>query len=514
MKSLLSSKLICSICILIIGGSIDLNAQVSDLQNWLSIPFEERPPLETQPFARQPISRIQSDSAAQLLYIDHQARIEAEYGNQWDNRILMLNKFEMPFYYQVFGDQPADGRSLFISLHGGGGTTATVNDQQYQNQQHLYDAVMNSLEGVYLAPRAPTNTWNMWHQGHIDALFNLLIQLAVIKENVNPNKVYLLGYSAGGDGVYQLAPRMADRWAAASMMAGHPNDASPLGLRNTPFAIHVGALDDAYNRNGIAEQWGAMLDSLQNVDHDGYIHDVKLHAGLGHWMNLEDAVALPWMKNYSRNPIPQKLVWKQNSTHHSEFYWLKTPAHLIETNGEIRARYEPSLNTINILENYSDTIQLYVHDDMLDLDQPVNIQYQGTSIFTGQLHRSTLNVYETMSEKGDPNQTFATVLSVIQNQNVVEENIDLAVGIGQVSGQNFIDSLYPIPSDDFLHLNFSSIPLKVVQIVISDIQGRTVKRIETSQKKNKIFVGDLGSGTYMLTVEMEGNKAAYQIVKN
>ena len=37
--------------------------------------------------------------------------------------------------------------------------------------------------------------------------------MAVIKENVNPNKVYLLGYSAGGDGVYQLAPRMANRWA-------------------------------------------------------------------------------------------------------------------------------------------------------------------------------------------------------------------------------------------------------------------------------------------------------------
>ena len=47
-------------------------------------------------------------------------------------------------------------------------------------------------------------------------------QLAVINEDVNPNKVYLLGYSAGGDGVYQLAPRMADRWAAAAMMADSP----------------------------------------------------------------------------------------------------------------------------------------------------------------------------------------------------------------------------------------------------------------------------------------------------
>jgi hypothetical protein len=500
--------------ILIFGWYPDLNAQVSTLQNWLSIPFEVRPPIMSQAFARLTISRVQSDSVIQLLKNDHQSRLEAEYGNQWDNRKLMLNEFQMPFYYQVFGDQPADGRSLFISLHGGGGTTAVVNDQQYQNQQHLYDGIMSSIEGVYLAPRAPTDTWNMWHQGHIDPLFNLLIQLAVIKENVNPNKVYLLGYSAGGDGVYQLAPRMADRWAAASMMAGHPNDASPLGLRNTPFAIHVGALDDAYNRNSIAEQWGHLLDSLQNDDQDGYIHEVQLHAGLGHWMNLEDAVALPWMKNFTRDPVPQKLVWKQNSTHHSEFYWIKTPKNLIETDGEIRASYNPSSNTINILQNYSDTIQLYVHDAMLDLNQPVTIQYQGAPIFAGLLNRSILNVYQTMSEKGDPHHSFATVLSVIQNQNVIEENIDMAVGIGQLSGHSFIDSLYPIPSDDFLHLNFSAIPQKVVQIVIADIQGKTIKKIDTSEKENKIFIGDLASGTYMLTAEMEGKKATYQFLKN
>ena len=41
----------------------------------------------------------------------------------------------------------------------------------------------------------------------------------------------VVGYSAGGDGVYQLAPRMADSWAAAAMMAGHPNGVSPLSLR-------------------------------------------------------------------------------------------------------------------------------------------------------------------------------------------------------------------------------------------------------------------------------------------
>ena len=41
---------------------------------------------------------------------------------------------------------------------------------------------------------------------------------------VNPNKVFMSGYSAGGDGTYHLGPMLADWWAGAAMMAGHPND--------------------------------------------------------------------------------------------------------------------------------------------------------------------------------------------------------------------------------------------------------------------------------------------------
>ena len=111
---------------------------------------------------------------------------------------------------------PAGGRSLFLSLHGGGGAPAEVNDSQWRNQIALAQGY-RPQEGLYVAPRAPTNSWKLWHEDHLDALFDRLIADLVVLENVNPNRVYVLGYSAGGDGVYQLGPRMADRWAAASM---------------------------------------------------------------------------------------------------------------------------------------------------------------------------------------------------------------------------------------------------------------------------------------------------------
>ena len=165
---------------------------------------------------------------------------------------FIVGDHTLKYLRRDFGQAPEGQKSLWISMHGGGGAPARVNDQQWRNQIKLYTLE----EGIYIAPRAPTDTWNLWHQGHIDDLFDRLIETFVATEGVDPNRVYLLGYSAGGDGVYQLAPRMADRFAAASMMAGHPNNANPTSLRNLPFAIFMGGDDGAYNRNTVAQDWG------------------------------------------------------------------------------------------------------------------------------------------------------------------------------------------------------------------------------------------------------------------
>ena len=45
----------------------------------------------------------------------------------------------------------------------------------------------------------------------------------IVYEGVDPNRVYLTGFSAGGDGVYQITARMNDRFAATNMSAGHHN---------------------------------------------------------------------------------------------------------------------------------------------------------------------------------------------------------------------------------------------------------------------------------------------------
>tara|TARA_B110000114_G_scaffold66700_1_gene70759 strand:- start:2715 stop:2942 length:228 start_codon:yes stop_codon:yes gene_type:complete len=69
------------------------------------------------------------EKTTQLLVQDKVEIMKNKYGNDWTQRQINHEGKAMPFYYQIFGDAPSDGRSLFISLHGGGGTTSTINDE-------------------------------------------------------------------------------------------------------------------------------------------------------------------------------------------------------------------------------------------------------------------------------------------------------------------------------------------------------------------------------------------------
>ena len=320
---------------------------------------------------------------------------------EWDAKSIELDGLKMKFEYKTFGDKPADGHSLFISMHGGGGAPARINDRQWRNQIGLYQPA----EGIYLAPRAPTDTWNLWHESHIDRFFARIIEDAVAIEGVDPNRVYLMGYSAGGDGVYQLAPRMADQLAAAAMMAGHPNGVSPLGLRNIGFTLFMGGQDAAYKRNKIAAQWKDKLAKLQADDPGGYVHEVTIYPQSGHWMNRKDAVAVPWMAKFTRNPLPDKVVWRQSGTTHDRFYWLAAEPEDRQADALMIVSRRGNEFTIHETAKIS-TVVIRLNDDMIDFDKPVVVKHSDQSRSFG-VDRSANLIKKTLTERGDVNAVFS-----------------------------------------------------------------------------------------------------------
>ena len=377
------------------------------LQKWLSVPRADRRAVTEQEFAQTALTRSDAAKAQQLLWQDHVTALKKEAASEWENKRIRINKLEMKFDYRIFGAKPRDGWSLYLSLHGGGGAPTPVNDSQWQNQIRLY----KPKEGIYLAPRAPTDTWNLWHQKHIDSFFDRLITTGIVHMDVNPDRVYVMGYSAGGDGVYQLAPRMADRWAAAAMMSGHPNDASPLGLRNIGFTIHAGETDSAYNRNKVAAEWKQKLKTLQQQDLQGYVHEVHIHQGLGHWMNLKDAVAVDWMAGFRRNSLPEKVVWKQDDVTHDRFYWVAVPAGRAKSGSQVIVRRKDQEIQISKVSGL-DTLIFLLNDSMVNLDKVITVRNNEKNIFEGTITRTIATLQRTIAEREDPQLIFSAEVAV------------------------------------------------------------------------------------------------------
>jgi dienelactone hydrolase len=381
------------------------------LTKWLDLPRADRPELAAQPFADEALSKEDAATAQKMLWDDHVSMIKETRQKEWDDKVITIGDKTMKLLEKHFGEKPKDGWNLFISLHGGGSDpTGNVNESQWHNQIKLYQPE-NSL---YICPRAPTNTWDLWHQNHIDGLFDRLIEDAIVLGDVDPNHMYVMGYSAGGDGVYHLATRMTDRWAAAAMMAGHPADVSPLSLRNIGFALHVGGDDAAYDRNKIGAEWKDKLDALQKSDPEGYQHQVEVHPGKPHWMDLEDAVAVPWMEKFTRNPIPDKVVWVQGDKPHDRSYWLATPASAAKKGQQIVATRDGQTITIEKTVKVK-TVTILFSDKMLDLDKPITITMDGKERFKGIVSRSIKELHATLADRGDPDMVFCAAKTVTVN---------------------------------------------------------------------------------------------------
>jgi poly(3-hydroxybutyrate) depolymerase len=388
---------------------------IEELEAWLGLAAASRPALPEQAFAKVPLTKADATEARQLLVTDYTAQLKATRGaevgaTESSAKTLKAGTVSMKYYRAQRGKKPASGWNLFISMHGGGNADAATNDSQWENQIALVDGY-EPKDAIWVAPRAPTNEWNMWFREHLDALFERLIADLVAFEGVDPNHVYLNGYSAGGDGAYQMGPRMADAWAGVGMSAGHPNDASPLSLRNTAFAIHVGGNDSAYDRNLKGAEWGAKLDSLAAADSGGYVHQWQVHAGKPHWMELADAVSIPFMQAHARDPIPKKVVWRQSGTLRARFYWLAVEPADVASGSEITASYSGQTIDLSAVAKVK-RITLRVSDAMLDQDQAVSVKKGSAELFSGIIPRTIAVLYSTLVDRGDPSLTFSGELSV------------------------------------------------------------------------------------------------------
>ena len=336
----------------------------------------------------------------------------------------------------VVGDKPENGYPLYIALHGGGSSdTPDLNDSQWEDMMDYYRESLDC--GVYVAVRGVRDTWDTHFNPESYPLYDRLIQYMILSYDVDPNRVYIEGFSAGGDGVYAITARMADRFAAANMSSGHHNWVNIDNLYNMPIMLQAGEYDEAYDRHKVTAEYGILLDSLQEQFPGHYIHRVLIHYNEGHnyedydpdpipvmrsyraWLEAgdrshvdEDCYPPHWMDQFYRNPLPQSVRWNMGTRAEMRdirsFYYLRAP---YGTTGTVLVSYDRDANRIDITtEALSGDFSMLLNEDMVDFSRPVTVVVDGSEV--SKTVTPSLDVLrETTAERGDPNYQFFAEVS-------------------------------------------------------------------------------------------------------
>ena len=352
-----------------------------------------------------------------------------------ENKAMTFGDATMRYTVEVFGEMPEGGYPLYIAMHGGGsGDTPDLNDSQWEDMQSYYTGGLDC--GVYVAVRGVRDTWDTHFNPESYPLYDRLIEYMILTENVNPNRVYLTGFSAGGDGVYAVGARMADRFAAANMSSGHPNSISMVNYYHLPIQLQAGESDTAYDRHIVTAQYGVLLDELQSEYEDGYEHRTLIHKDRGHnyedydrepvevysdiygylsgegsGTEMVDSYAPDWLDQFTRDPLPAMIRWDLGTRaelRETDFFYYLSADDGAE--GIIQVHHDGNDVTVDT-EDFDGDFRIFFNEDMIDFSEPVHFELPDMGELDVMLVPEEHWLNYTTFDRGDPYFQFEAAVS-------------------------------------------------------------------------------------------------------
>ena len=363
--------------------------------------------------------------------------------NELSSGRITIGDNTLELYFEKIGNPGSNGYPLYIALRGGGIYNPEFAEDQYKYMESSYNLTISS--GIYVAPKGIVAAPEEHNRPEAFPFYDRIIEDAIAFYNVDPNRVYILGFSSGGHGVYAIAPRMADRFAAADASAGYPWDMRVCNLYNLPICVQMGELDTDFDRASSAAWFDGYLEDAQKEYGGGFVHETFIHRGGTHnkewndifndpqdvytgtqvkeWLNdPSKAVSIKhktgtvyWLKQYTRNPYPEKVVWNTDVSarlrESQAFYWLDRDGGL--KHSEIVASYSKEDNSVTIekCDVNQGTLKVYLNPEMLDVYKCVKVNVSGKNYYIWpKVSRQIME--ETLYARGDKNYIFTSEIDI------------------------------------------------------------------------------------------------------
>ncbi len=148
--------------------------------------------------------------------------------------------------------------------------------------------------------------------------YDSLQVLAAMKRNypIDPNRVYLVGSSAGGSGAMHLASCFPDEFAAVIPLIAAGNNYPLVNFSNLPIAFHHG------DRDWVSAICNVRVQT-QRLQALGCPTVLKEYAGVGHGIPGPHEPLMTWLFEQRRDPVPKTIRHDCEAPSLGRSYWLR-----------------------------------------------------------------------------------------------------------------------------------------------------------------------------------------------
>jgi dienelactone hydrolase len=315
-------------------------------------------------------------------------------------------------------------KGLVMSLHGGGEGAGSA------------DSSWTVKGCMTIGPQGLLIHGDNWNRVHGEKQILTLIEIAKAQFDIDPDRVYVMGFSMGGTGSWHMAGRFPDLFAGAAPCHGvvmaHPKSqvrtkeevvSIQYGLipnvRNLPMYYFTGYEDKNCMPGTYLYVWD-VIEELRREDPGGYARiRFKCYEGVAHsFPPGEPGNCIKYLSQFRRDSYPAKIRWvyaayphplpdeKDRTGRYQQhwFYWLRHDRP--EDRMEIVATRQGNSFDIVLLGGDAEGLYVMLNPDMIDVTEEVVVRVEGEEVYRGKPEPDVVTIVESLDAKLDKTLTF------------------------------------------------------------------------------------------------------------